>query len=158
MQLLIEYASRAELVALGDHVVVRIVDGHHTESADFDRLEAAIIRRMDDARAFGVLHVSWHGTPTPSPEVQRYGAQMVDRYAERACVVIAVLGLGFWSAALLSAMGGFTRMLKFTRVRVETSIDAAARALAEDLVGLDATALVSAYEELHRHMRSLDPQ
>jgi hypothetical protein len=155
VELPIEYACRTELVAIGRHVVVRIIDGHRSQMEDFDRLAAVIASKMPKGRPFGVLHVSWHGTPQAAPAVQRHAAKLLEGYADEAVVVVALLGVGFWSASFTAALAAFAKTLGHSRINVETNLEAATQLLARELVGINAEALASAYEALHLHMRSL---
>jgi hypothetical protein len=151
----IQYASRTELVAVTSHMVVRIVDGHRTTTADFDRLDATVTRELAASPVFGVLQVVCHGTPPAPPPIRRHGAQLMERYAERSCVVVALLGLGFWTSALRTAIVAFTTLLRTTHIHLEDSVEAAAERLASELVGLNPEELVAAFTELHDHMRTL---
>lgn len=155
MEFVVQYASRTQLVATSSHLVVRIIDGHRTVADDFDRLDEVVKASFADVPSFGVLQILYHGNQPPPPDVRRRAAALMESYADRACVVVALLGLGFWSSTLRAAINGLSSLLRLSEIHVEGSVEAAAEQLARELIGLDAPAIVDASEQLLDHMRTL---
>lgn len=157
MSFAIQYASRTELVACGGQVVVRLVEGHWTESADIDRLVAVIDEALGEAPAGGLFQVFFQGSPPLTSKVRRYAAQALDVHGERLVCVFVVEGLGFWKSSLGEAIDGFAKLSERSGVMLESSLEAGARRLALELVGLNPEALRDSCLDLQAHMRGLAP-
>ena len=156
VELQIRHATRTQLLASGEFVVVRILDGHNTDFEDIDRIAELIETEKRDARLAGFFQVICQGTPQLDPEVRRYAAKILDSYGDRACTVVVLLGLGFWTATLRLALSAFTSMMRNGKnVHIEGKIEAGAQTLARELIGLNAEELCEAYAELYEHMRTL---
>lgn len=153
---MIKYASRTELVAYGEHVVVRLVEGHQTDFADIDRVVGVFEEELGDAALGGYFQVIFQGTPPLHPEVRRYAAQSLDGYGDRVSSVFVLLGLGFWQSSLRLALKGFTKLIQRSGVIIEGSIEAGAYSLARELIGLNPEELKLSCLELQAHMRELE--
>lgn len=154
MEFEIAYATRTELVAFSSHVVIRITDGHRSEPHDYDRLEAVIADKVGGGD-YGLLVVIHHGTPPPSPETWRYATQVANRRPPGAHVIVARLGLGFWSASAQALLAKLLASLRVKDVQITGSIEEAAQVLATELIGINPDELVRGYDELYLHMRGL---
>ena len=151
----IRYASRTELVACGGQVVVRLVEGHWTETEDIDRLLAVIDDELGEASVGGLFQVFFQGSPPLTAKVRRYAARALGPRGDRVVSVFVVQGLGFWKSSLDEAIDGFAKLSEGSGVILESSIEAGAQRLALELVGLNPEALCESCLELQAHMRGL---
>lgn len=139
-------------------MIVRIIDHHATTEQDFDRLAETIDAQMAGVPLYGVLQIALQGSPTPGLSVLRRAAQVMEARADRAVLVIATLGLGFWASTFRSAVRAFGGLLRTSSFQLESSIEGAAEVLARELVGLNADELLAGFVELLEYMRSLPPE
>ncbi len=144
----IRYRSAHEVCAIWGAVVIRICDGVRTEVEDLERVDKLFDELLATHGAIGMLLVFTHDTPLPTPAAQRYTMSSMSRYGPRLTIAVAALGLGFWASALRSTVDMILRVVRARNAVVEGSAEAAVSRLANELIGIDPDALLSAYEGL----------
>ena len=157
LDLVIHYATRTELVATADHLVIRIVDGHRTSVEDVERLARLFDTKFAEIRLVGFLQVIRQGTPPLAPEVRRHAATILGCYGDRVVGVIALVGLGFWTASLRFGLRAFNSLLRRNPMYIESTAEAGLETLARELVGLNVDELTEVYFQVSEHMASLEP-
>jgi hypothetical protein len=153
MQLDVVYQTKQEIYAIWGPVVIRLLDGAETEPADIDRLHGLLAGVLIGWPTVGMLLISHHGSPQPSLATMRYSNKEMGDLEDRMVIAVALLGLGFWAEAARATTAWLMRMLRHGSVVLESSVEAAARGMALELVGLDADGLVKACEQLERRFR-----
>ena len=155
MAIEVQYADATELVAAGDCLIIRIVDGQRSTTADFDRLVGVLDSALGDAPLVGYVQIVCQGTPPLQPDVRRHVAAMFDQYSDRVVGVIALLGLGFWTKSYRVAMRAFNSLLRRSHIHVAGTVEQAFETLANELIGINAEELMAVHAELSEHMAKL---
>jgi hypothetical protein len=154
MQLDLVYRSDREIYGIWGPIVIRIVDGAATETPDIDRVHGLLAGVLLGWPSAGMLLISHHGNPQPSLATTRYATQVMHDIEDRVVVGIALLGLGFWADTGRATTSFLMRLLRGNSVVLESSVEAVARRMALELVGIDAEKLRVACEELERRFRA----
>lgn len=152
MQLDIRHHSARDIYALWGPVMIRIIDGARTEPADIDRNLALLTELLATRPYCGMLVVSHHGSPTPSLATLRYASNLIADVKDRTVLTLALLGLGFWAETSRATAAALMRLIG-SPIALEGSVEAAARRMALDLIGIDPEALCAASEQLERAFR-----
>jgi hypothetical protein len=154
MQLDVVYRTKQEIYAIWGPVVIRLIDGAATESADIDRLHGLLAAVLAGWPTAGVLLISHHGSPQPSIATMRYSNNLMGDLEDRLVIAVASLGLGFWAEAARVTTAWLMRMVRHGTLLLEGSVEAAARGMALEMVGLDAEGLIDACKQLERRFRA----
>jgi hypothetical protein len=144
----LRYQTDREICATLGAVVIRICDGNRTELDDLVRVEKLFEELLETHANIALLLVVTHGTPLPDAAVHRYSMEATQGYGDRLVLSVALLGLGFWASTVRATMGAFTRVLRRGNIWLEGSVERAIERLTGELVGIDADALLAAYQEL----------
>lgn len=154
MQLDVTYRSELEIYAIWGPVVIRLIDGAATEPADIDRVHGLLAGVLLGWPSAGMLLIAHHGSPQPSFATMRYSKGLTGEIEDRLVIGIALIGLGFWADAARATAAWLMRIAGRSSVVLEGSVEGAARAMAMELVGLDAVGLIGACGELERRFRA----
>ena len=155
MAIEVQYGDAEELVAAGDYVIIRIVDGQRSTTADFDRLVGVLDSALGDVPLVGYIQIVRQGTPPLQPEVRRHVAEIFDTYSDRVVGVIVLLGLGFWTKSYRLAMRAFNSLLRRSHVHVAGTVEGGFEILANEMIGLNAEELMQTYARLSEDMAEL---
>lgn len=148
VELRLRHQSDREVCASWGPVVIRICDGARTEMEDLLRVQQVFDELLETHETVAILLVFMHGTPPPDAQAQRYVRESVARYRDRLILSAALLGLGFWASTARATLGLVARVVGPGNMWLENSVDRAIDRLAFELVGLDANALLTVYQQL----------
>lgn len=143
-------ANQSTMATLGP-VLIRVFRGA-TEIADVDlgcKIVESLLERWPIA---GVLAIAHHGTPLPDAVTRKYASRNFGKFGDRLVIVQCQLGLGFWAEAARATAMAIARMIR-SHTFVESNVEAAARRMAMEMVGIDPARIIAAHDQL---LASLD--
>lgn len=155
-------AVKLEIHELGEHaacatvgcVILRIIDGALTEVDTIDRFMTHAEAVLARAHFTGLWIVVNHGSPPPTLGVARHAARRLNAHGERQTTVYSMLGIGFWVAAARRTTVILNKLLRSPSF-IEDTVEAGARRLAMELVGVNSDELIEAHDRLRAKMLAL---
>lgn len=147
MQTQLRYQTDREICATWGPVVLRICDGVRTELEDLRRLDLLFDELLATRADIAMLLVYTHGTPMPDAATQLHAVDSMRSYGDRLGLSVAALGMGFWAMTVRKTLETFARAAGHG-VWLEGNVEQAIARLSANLIGIDADALMAAYQEL----------
>jgi hypothetical protein len=158
-----EYNPRVELEILqidGGHaiasygpVLIRVITTAPTDAALLDELRRLTESALERWPMIGIWVVVHHGAPFPDGEVRRHVERDLRPLRDRLCMVVSLLGLGFWAVTAVSVSSMLAKLIGQPAL-TETSVENGANRLGRELIGVDAEKLAVIHDELLDRIRN----
>ena len=157
MALKIHLRDKGKMLASNGPVVYALRNHEATpsDSSDSDVSHAVtlVAELLTRHPTIAMLMVVEHGTAKPGPEERRQMQAALDSWGDRLVMGYAFCGLGFWAGALRTVLLGISR-LAGSSVIAHGTVEATARNLAVELIGLDPEQMTRDAELLRAELAS----
>jgi hypothetical protein len=150
VELMIHHRTSSKLLASKGPMIFGVLSG--PGSSALELAVEVIDAQLERYPAVSFLLVVEHGSPTPTPEERRRMQASLATYGDRLVVGYALCGLGFWANAVRSIMVAVSR-LAGTEIIAYGSVEATAKHIARELVGVDADEMTATCEQLRAQLR-----